>query len=218
MPPNPNNRRFNGIKVVAFDCDGVMFDTTRANQTYYNSVLAHFGRPPMTSDQFRYCHAHTAEQSIAHLFQGTALSEAAEAYRRQISYLQFLPLMEIEPHLEPLLHWLRRHYKTAIATNRMDTMDRVLEAFNLTALFDCVVTALDVPHPKPHPAALYKVAGHFGVQPQETLYIGDSGVDSEASQAAGMPFVAYGNPDLPAQDHIQNLSQLRQLLIGSVPK
>ena len=33
------------IKVVAFDCDGVMFDTTKANIAYYNQILDHFDRP-----------------------------------------------------------------------------------------------------------------------------------------------------------------------------
>ena len=40
------------IKVVAFDCDGVMFDTTKANMSYYNEILEHFGQPTLTPDQF----------------------------------------------------------------------------------------------------------------------------------------------------------------------
>jgi beta-phosphoglucomutase-like phosphatase (HAD superfamily) len=31
--------------VVAFDCDGVLFDTEAANWAYYNHILGHFGRP-----------------------------------------------------------------------------------------------------------------------------------------------------------------------------
>ncbi len=30
------------VKVVAFDCDGVMFDSAAANQAYYNQVLRQF--------------------------------------------------------------------------------------------------------------------------------------------------------------------------------
>ena len=206
--------RIRGIRAVAFDCDGVMFDTTRANRTYYNRVLAHFGQPPMNEEQFLYVHAHTGEESIAYLFQETELVAAADIFRRSMGYAQFLPMMEIEPHLKPLLKWLRPRYKTAVATNRMDTMPRVLETFGLTALFDCVVTALDVPKPKPRPDALFKVADHLGLTPAEILYIGDSMVDAEASRAAGMPFAAYDNPDLPAQAHVQHLSQVRGL-IGS---
>jgi HAD superfamily hydrolase (TIGR01509 family) len=212
MQLNLNHKRVNGIKVVAFDCDGVMFDTTLANQTYYNTVLAQFGRPPMSPEQFRYAHAHTGEESIAYLFAETGLTAEAETFRRRMNYFQFLHLMKIEPHLKALLHWLRPGFGTAIATNRMDTMPRVLETFALGPLFDCVVTALDVPRPKPSPDALFKVADHFQVRPAEILYIGDTYVDEEASQAAGIPFVAYGNPDLKALAHIQNLAQVRELL------
>ncbi|MBW1841164.1 MAG: hypothetical protein JRI75_05165, partial [Deltaproteobacteria bacterium] len=49
------------IVVVAFDCDGVMFDTTRANMAYYNRILNHFGKPDMTPEQFSFAHMHTAD-------------------------------------------------------------------------------------------------------------------------------------------------------------
>jgi phosphoglycolate phosphatase-like HAD superfamily hydrolase len=58
----------NNIKVVAFDCDGVMFDTVKANTAYYNSVLHHFNRPDMTPEQFAYSHMHTADNAMVKLF------------------------------------------------------------------------------------------------------------------------------------------------------
>ena len=119
MRPRQKDSRLQGIRAVAFDCDGGMFDTARANRTYYNRVLAHFGRPPMTEEQFLYTHAHTGEEGIAYLFRETALTEAADAFRRAMGYTQFLPMMEIEPHLKALLNWLRPAYQTAVATNRM---------------------------------------------------------------------------------------------------
>jgi len=55
------------IKVVVFDCDGVMFDTQEANMAYYNDILTHFGRPSMTCEQFSYSYMHTAEKSLDYL-------------------------------------------------------------------------------------------------------------------------------------------------------
>ncbi len=78
------------IKVVAFDCDGVMFDTMKANMAYYNKILDHFGRPAMTTEQFAFSHMHTADQSIANLFNDMESFEAAQAYRKNMSYLPFL--------------------------------------------------------------------------------------------------------------------------------
>ena len=49
------------IKVVVFDCDGVMFDTAESNKTYYNHLREHFYRPPMTAEEFRFVHMHTLD-------------------------------------------------------------------------------------------------------------------------------------------------------------
>jgi len=203
------------VKVVAFDCDGVMFDSTQANQAYYNHLLDHFDLPAMTPEQFAYVHMHTVAESIALLFQDEATCEAAHVYRKQLGYLPFMKFMNMEPGLVPLLENLRPHYKTAVATNRTDTMARVLTDNHIDHLFDIVVCALDVKNPKPHPEALNKVADHFAVRPQEMMYIGDSKVDEIAAAAAGVIFVAYRNQALAADHHIQHLAQITGLLNGS---
>jgi phosphoglycolate phosphatase-like HAD superfamily hydrolase len=51
------------LRVVAFDCDGVLFDTAEANRAYYNHILAHFGRPPMDRQQLLFVHTHTLHQA-----------------------------------------------------------------------------------------------------------------------------------------------------------
>ncbi len=139
------------IKVVAFDCDGVMFDTEKANKAFYNRILNHLGMPDMTPEQFSYANMHTAEKVLAYLMNDPERFEAAQAFRREIGYLPFIPIMEIEPYLKPVLKKLRLKYNTAIATNRADSIDHVLKEFGLGAYFDFVVSALDVKRPKPHP-------------------------------------------------------------------
>ncbi len=200
------------FKVVAFDCDGVLFDTEAANVAYYNHILAHFGRPAMTADQFAYAHQHTVFETIARLFEDEESIAAVLAYRETMDYSAFLKLLKIEPHLIPLLKIIKPKIKTAIATNRSDTMDRLLAEFKLTEYFDLVVTSFDVPRPKPHPDALLKILSHFSILPEEALYVGDSQVDAEAAGAAEIPFVAYRNKTLPTPYHIANLKELQGLL------
>ena len=200
------------IQVVAFDCDGVMFDSREANRAYYNHLLNHFGLPAMTPEQLAYVHMHTVDESLAFLMGEAVDLEPVHAYRRRLGYLPFLPYMQMEPDLIGLLERLRLRFKTAVATNRTDTMARVLAENRIAHLFDLVVCALDVTFPKPHPEPLNKVADHFGVSPGEVVYVGDSQVDEIAAQAAGMPFVAYGNPKLKANYHIHRLSEMDALL------
>jgi len=200
------------IKAVAFDCDGVMFDTTTANKAYYNQILEHFGRPAMTRDQFAYSHMHTVDQSIAHLFNEKTSINAAQAYRKSMSYLPFLKYMEIEPYLISLLERLRPKYKTAVATNRTDTMDRVIKAHGLVGYFDLVVSASDVDRPKPHPDSLIKIVNHFEIEPYNLIYVGDSQLDEMAANAAGIPFVAYNNGRLSADFYVNSLNEIENIL------
>ena len=58
------------IKLVAFDCDGVLFDSQQANIAFYNAILAHFDRPPLGPEAVDYIHSHTVGESLEHLFQG----------------------------------------------------------------------------------------------------------------------------------------------------
>lgn len=200
------------LKVVAFDCDGVMFDSREANRAYYNHLLDRFHLPEMTPEQLAYAHMHTVDESLGFLIPDRDTLKAVHAYRKQMGYLPFLKYMRMEPGLVELLERIRPRYKTAVATNRTDTMARVLADNRIDHLFDLVVCALDVTFPKPHPEALNKVVDHFGVLPDEVVYVGDSQVDETAAREAGIPFVAYRNPQLTADRHIRQLSEMADLL------
>lgn len=200
------------VRVVAFDCDGVLFDTLEANRHYYNHILEHFGRPQMTADQLRYVHSHTVHQALEHLFEDAALRQAALAFRGTIDYGRFLKYLTIEPHLIKLLEWMHDRLHTAIATNRTDTMNRLLREFGLWSRFDLVVTSLDVERPKPFPDPLIKILTHFQAGPDQALFVGDSDVDEQTAKAAGVPFVAYRNRALAAVYHIDNLNELKSFL------
>ncbi len=200
------------FKVVAFDCDGVLFDTEQANWAYYNHILRHFGKPAMTPEQFAYVHQHTLNQSIAYLFNDKESIAAVYDYRETMDYGAFLKLLKVEPYLVQLLTKIRPKLKTAIATNRSDTMNRLLTEFELSDYFDLVVTSFDIRHPKPHPDSLFKILDYFDIESHQALYIGDSQVDAEAARAAKIPFVAFRNETLPTKFHIENLKQLEEIL------
>jgi len=199
-------------KVIAFDCDGVMFDTAEANRAYYNTLLRRLDLPAMNDAQFAYAQAHTVDETIAFLFGRDHLIQQAYESRKSMSYLPFVKNMTMEPHLIPILKKLRGAYWTAINTNRTDTMEGVLVDHGLKPYFDYVVCASDVTHPKPHPEGLLKIADHFHIQALEILYIGDTTVDEFAAESAGVVFTAYKNPSLNAAYHIEALAELEAIL------
>jgi beta-phosphoglucomutase-like phosphatase (HAD superfamily) len=119
--------------------------------------------------------------------------------------------MAMEPDLIDFLQLIKPHYHTAISTNRTNTMDMVLDIFNLRPWFEIVVTALTAPRPKPAPDGLYMILEHFGLQPDQAIYIGDSDVDREHCAGAGMKLIAFKNPDLIADYHVQCFMDIAKL-------
>ncbi len=201
------------LKLLVFDCDGVLFDSREANRAYYNRIAQALGRPPLTDEEFAFVHMHTAEESVRYLFRDYPhLLEQALAFQKRLNYEEFLPLMRPEPGFKELIKAVRPPLKTAVSTNRTTTMGRLLEIFDLDPYFDLVMTALKSPKPKPHPAALEVILEHFRVGPQEILYVGDSEVDQALTQAVGAPLVAYKNPHLKADYHIESFAELLDLL------
>lgn len=200
------------LRVVAFDCDGVLFDTEQSNRAYYNEILNHFGKPTLTPEQFAYVHMHTLEDSLAYLFNDKKSLAQAYAYRKTMDYRKFFKLMKLEPELVSLLKKIRPRIKTAIATNRTDTVNWLLNEFNLNGYFDLVVTSSDVQFPKPHPDPLLKILAYFQIEPYQAIYVGDSHLDELAATSAGMPLVAYRNPRLSSACHIESLKELETIL------
>jgi len=200
------------VSAVIFDCDGVMFDSRQANINFYNHILAHFRLPPMTAEDTGFVHMHTATESLNRIFRDSPYLAKAQAYRLELDYTPFIRDMIMEPGLKEVLGFLKPSYGLAVATNRSATIGRVLELYGLSHYFDIVVSSLDVTNPKPHPEPIFKILNFFGIEPEECFYVGDSEVDFEVCQAAGVPLIAYKNKTLNAHMHVERLAEIKEVL------
>jgi len=196
----------NGVQGIVFDCDGVLFESRKANLAYYNTVLAHFDEPPVQeSDRANahLCHTAASTHVLSHLL-GEQRAPQALSVAAELDYQQFIPYMDPEPGMREALATLSGAYPLAIATNRGDSMLGILEHFGLSSYFSAVVTSRDVKHPKPAPDMLYEAAKRLQLAPNELLFVGDSELDQAAAKSAGMPFAVYrGNllADLRLEHH-----------------
>jgi len=214
MAPIPGNATpdLGALKVIAYDCDGVLIDSRRSNAAFYNQILQRFGLPRLTPRQLDFVQVSTAREAVDFLFQGSPSREMAQAFQQEIDNAPFVALLRLEPHIREVLAALRPGYGTAIATNRGKSLPLVLKELGLAGLFDFTVSSYDVEKPKPHPECLLKILEHFRVEPWEALYIGDASVDQEVSQRAGVTFAAYKNPELPARFHLRDHRDLLKIL------
>ena len=200
------------LKVVIFDCDGVMFDSIAANKAYYNHLLAHFSHPPMDDEELAYVHIHHVMDSVRHIFRHYPEDiERADQYRQTVDYTPFLQYMTMAPDLREFLETITPRCQAAISTNRTNTMVPILKLFDLERYFTKVMTAGNLTHPKPHPEALERILTHCQCAVDEAIYIGDSMVDREHSASIGMRLIAYRNPSLPAEYHVNNFMEITKL-------
>ena len=204
-----NNKR---ISAVIFDCDGVMFDSRQANINFYNHLLDHYGLPLMNEDEVAYVHMNTADKSVRYIFGESPFTEEAQAYRMQMNYTPFIRDMLIEPGLKNLLGKLKPLVGLAVATNRSNTINEVLEKNDLMGFFDIVVCSLDVKKPKPHPESIHKILDFFDIGPDRAVYVGDSPIDLDTARAAGVCFIAYGNGNLDTRLRAGNMEEVEEIL------
>jgi len=201
------------IKAVVFDCDGVMFDTALANRKFYSDVLAGFNKPPLDDEQFLNVHMMTVTAAVEYLFPEMEDHRPVYNMIKSIGYASVIPMMIMEPGLIELLDTIKQAgLLRGVATNRTNTMGRVLIEHKLRKSFDIVVTASDVANPKPCPDQLEKIMGTYSLLPRQIVFIGDSIYDKKAAESAGTWFVAFKQPGLEAHAHAVSMGEVGDLL------
>lgn len=197
-------------KAVIYDCDGVILDSIESNYIFYNRIMDGLGRPHidrLCKESERVLHTFSYLDVMEHFFGTDPRKEEAIAIGKTIRYKELMPYMRREDGLLETLAQLKGKVDLAVCTNRAASMEMIIEDFGLEGFFSYVMTAAKVQNPKPHPEPLLKVLEHFGLRPDEALFVGDSAVDMQAAAAAGVPFIAYKS-DLPGIAMIEHHCQL----------
>jgi HAD superfamily hydrolase (TIGR01549 family) len=198
---------FGGCRGVIFDCDGVMVDSIGNNQRFYNLMLQHKGLPPMTEEQVRYVHAHTAPEGMEYIFPKEYHGEIDQMLQA-FDYRKLIPSLRMYEGFVEFLDFLRgRGIRLAVNTNRTTTMEMVLEHFDLEDYFYPVITASKA-QAKPSPDGMLKILEHWGFSREEVIYIGDTYLDQLAAENAGVTFWAHQSPELKAELHLDSYPKL----------
>jgi HAD superfamily hydrolase (TIGR01509 family) len=202
------------VRCVVYDCDGVLFDSFEANTKLYNDLCALAGRGPLREEEMEYVHIHTVFEAIHFIFgkESDLEKKALEMLReKQVDLKNYVKYLKMEPHLIQILEKLKeKGILRVINTNRTTSMEHIMDRFKLRPYFEMVVTALDVKNPKPHPESLEKIIEAFRLKKEEAVFVGDSKVDKQTAESAGVRFVAYKNReianDLLIEDHLDLLN------------
>jgi HAD superfamily hydrolase (TIGR01509 family) len=185
------------IKAVIFDCDGTIVDSRHLIVPFYNWLFAEVGIPPIDEtdpEAVAICLGLPDDDVFSHFVPDEGDRRRLLDRLYQLDLADFIDELRLEPHALEVLEALRGTYRLAIATNRGHDMTAIMRRFGFDDYIETVVTAMDVPNPKPSPDMLLLAAERLGIPPAEALYIGDTDVDESAASAAGMEFVCYRRP------------------------
>ncbi len=104
---------------------------------------------------------------------------------------------EIRPEMVAAIETCRQFYKTACLTNNFDSVERAVskEIPDVYALFDAVLESRALGVRKPDPRFYELACQALGVQPDESVFLDDLGVNLKPARALGMHTIKVSNPE-----------------------
>lgn len=203
---------------IVFDLDGTLVDSAPDLQAVANTLLSQRGLTPITLDQTRSFIGQGVVVFVARLRAARNLPDSEQAPLLadfMARYEQAVTLTLIYPHAaETLADLQAAGHRIGLCTNKpMLPALALLRHLNLAQYFTKIVAGDSLPSHKPDPAPLLTAFDMGGTGPD--LYVGDSEVDAECAQRAGVPLLLYtqGYRSKPLADlpHLAAFSDFRQL-------
>ena len=188
------------LKLLIFDLDGTLADTSKDITDAVNYAVKPFGVKPLSVSEVKARVGSGLTKLIESLIpEERDFSAKEEAVKRFLEYysIHLLDYTKPYPQAKETLSKLGAYKKAVISNKREVLSKKVLEGLGLLKFFDVVLGSDSVPERKPSPVPIFELLKRFGVSKDEAVIIGDSNYDIEAGKAAGIKTIAvtYGYRD-----------------------
>ena len=177
-------------RAAVFDLDGTLLNTLADLTDSGNELLASYGRPPHTEQEFRYFVGNGWRKLMERLLPGEPPERIDEALSRYRAIYEKCLTGKTKPYdgiLDMLTALRARGVRLAVCTNKhISAAEALIQKYFPAGLLDAVEGDRPGVPRKPDSAHVRILLEKLGVTPEETVYLGDSGVDMQTAKNAGV--------------------------------
>ena len=183
------------IKAIIFDLDGTLADTLPAMLKALNFMLKRYGIEKIDAEKMRSFINGTVEDFVTSVLpmdmvrNNGGVQGAIECYEKFYA-VTYKETSECISGINTVLEELSKNNLLAILSNKQqEYVDKLAEKLFRKGLFSRIVGMKSGIPGKPNPISMSRLLTDICVEPNESVYIGDSDVDILTAKNAGMEFI-----------------------------
>lgn len=207
-------------RAVIFDLDGTLIDSAPDIHAAANRLMDRHGFAPFSEQETRSFIGNGVPHFVACCLRARGRAEDAALHARLVEefiaeYETSVTLTQVYAGVPEALSQLASDgVLLGLCTNKPHSPARaVLEHVGLSTYFPVIVGGDSLPVHKPDPAPLHAAIDAIGAH--HVLYVGDSEIDAETAQRAGVRFALYteGYRKIPVSEitHVRAFSDFADL-------
>ena len=179
------------VKAVLFDLDGTLANTLEDLANTGNTIVSALGVQPYETEAYKLFVGHgipnLIERIVPKEMHTKELLDSCFVHFMEHYRAHYLDKTDVYDGMPMLVSELRKKgIKTAVVSNKIQEMtERIVQKLYGNS-FDLVLGKRQELPAKPDPAMLFYACRELGVEPDSCAFVGDSGMDMAAANAASM--------------------------------
>ncbi|WP_187647400.1 HAD family hydrolase [Nitrosophilus labii] len=175
---------------ILFDLDGTLIDSTEAILESFDFAFKKFGLKTPEKKEILKLIGHPLDFMFLHLGIKENIKEFVDAYKenyRTVSKEKTVLL----PNAKEAIKEASKFAVLGVVTTKTGLYSKeLLKHFGVMKFFECLIGREDVIYPKPHPEPILKALHKLNANKDHTWMIGDTCLDIDSAQRAGIKGVA----------------------------
>ena len=195
----------NKYRVILFDLDGTLCDTDEMIvQTMFAIYKDYKPRIVRTREELYYFSGPPIRETLKNEFPDYDPDQMYDVFKK-VSKEFYAPCVKAyKDEIEVLKELKEKGYILGVVTNKgLPLTIYSLEICHIESFFDVIISADDVPIPKPNPTGILKALETLGIKNKgDVLYVGDNDIDYFTAENAGVDclLVSWGPREIKCLD------------------